>query len=234
MNSVRKRCPLNLKAEEFENLAKALKWERRPEDRPQELLDAALKVFAAQGYRSARLEEVAEAAGVTKGTIYHYFATKEELLLGVIDHYQARAFGRIEEVLRDNQGSVSMRIRLIVRKAFLGADRAHRDLYWLLIRDVAHEVPEMYHRWLAEGPVRIWNLVALLVVEGQGRGEFRMDADGEVAARLLVSGLLLQLMWQPRAGSVPMLMIDEDRLVDSSVEIFLSALRPAVVSGGGR
>jgi AcrR family transcriptional regulator len=209
--------------------AKALRWERRPEDRPQELLDAALRVFAANGYRSTRLEEVAEAAGVTKGTIYHYFDTKEELLLGVIYHYQAGAFGRIEEVLRDNQGSVSMRVRLLVRKAFLGADRVQRDLYSLLIRDVAHEVPDAYHRWLVEGPVRIWNLVALLVVEGQGRGEFRLDADGEVAARLLVSGLLLQLMWQPRAGSVAMLAIDEDRLVDSSVEIFLSALRPLAV-----
>jgi AcrR family transcriptional regulator len=205
--------------------AKALRWERRPEDRPQELLDAALQVFAAHGYRNTRLEEVAEAAGVTKGTIYHYFDTKEELLLGVIDHYQARAFGRIEEVLKGNQGPVSMRIRLLVRKAFLGADRAQRDLLSLLIRDVAHEVPELYQRWLAEGPVRIWNLVGALVVEGQERGEFRRDADGEVAARVLVSGLVLQLMWQQRAGSVPMLAIDEDRLVDSAVEIFLSALR---------
>jgi AcrR family transcriptional regulator len=53
--------------------AKVLRWERRPDARPQELLDAALSVFAERGYRNTRLEEVAEAAGVTKGTIYHYF-----------------------------------------------------------------------------------------------------------------------------------------------------------------
>ena len=51
--------------------AKVLRWERRPEARPQELLDAALSVFAERGYRNTRLDEVADAAGVPKGTHYH-------------------------------------------------------------------------------------------------------------------------------------------------------------------
>jgi AcrR family transcriptional regulator len=205
--------------------AKALRWERRPEDRTQELLEAALQVFAQQGYRNTRLEEVAEAAGVTKGTIYHYFDTKEALLLGVIEHYQALAFGRADDVLRDHRLPASTRIRLLVRKMFAGSEHTRRPMLALLLRGVAHEVPHVHERWLRDGPVRLWTLIARLVAEGQKRGEFRLDADGEVAARLLVSGLLLQFMWQQHGDAVPALAVDEDRLIDSSVELFLAALR---------
>jgi hypothetical protein len=63
-----------------------------------------------------------------------------------------------------------------------------------------------------------------LVAEGQKRGEFRQDADGDVGARLLVSGLMVQLMWQQHADAVPAVAVDEDRLIDSSVELFLASL----------
>lgn len=100
-----------------------------------------------------------------------------------------------------------------------------RDLLALLIRSIAHEVPHVHAKWLTNGPVRLWTLLATLVEEGKARGEFRPDADGEAGARLLVSGLMLQLMWQQHGADVPTLAIDEDRLIDSSVDLFLAALR---------
>ena len=214
--------------------AKALRWERRPDDRTQELLEAALRVFAEQGYRNTRLDEVAEAAGVTKGTIYHYFDTKEALLLGVIEHYQALAFGRVDEVVRDHRLPASTRIRLLVRKMFAGSEGGRRPLLALLLRGVAHEVPRAHERWLRDGPVRLWTLIGRLVAEGQKSGEFRQDADGDVGARVLVSGLMVQLMWQQHADAVPALGVDEDRLIDSSVELFLAGLRRGEQSGPKR
>lgn len=204
---------------------KVLRWERRPDDRYQELLEAALQVFAQHGYRNTRLDEVAEAAGVTKGTIYHYFDTKEELLLSVIKHYQTLAFGRAEDVLRDDRLAASTRIRLLVRKMFAGGNERGWHLLALLLRDVAHEVPHVHDNWLHDGPVRLWTLIGQLVDEGKERGEFRPDADGDVGARVLVSGLMLQLMWQQHADAVPAMAVDEDRLIDSAVELFLAGLR---------
>jgi AcrR family transcriptional regulator len=206
------------------NADKVLRWERRPEERRTELLEAALQVFSSQGYRNTRLEEVAESAGVTKGTIYHYFENKEALLIGVIEHYQALAFGRAEEALQDVGLSASARIRLVVRKVFLDPDQTRRPMVSLLLRGVAHEVPQAHQRWLRDGPVWLWNVIAQLVAEGQQRGEFRQDADGEVGARLLVSGLLVQVMWQQHAADVPEVSVDQDRLIDSSVDLFLAGL----------
>jgi AcrR family transcriptional regulator len=205
------------------NSPRLLKWERRPQERPQELLQAALEVFARNGYRNTTLEEIGEAAGVTKGAIYHYFATKESLLLAVIEHYHALAFTRAEKGIRNRRVPASTRIRLLIRRVFSDTE-GRRDLLALLVRGVTQEIPSVHERWM-RGPVHLWTLVAKLVDEGKASGEFRPDADGDVGARVLVSGLMLQLMWQLHVDTMPAIAMDADRLIDSSVELFLVSLR---------
>ncbi len=205
--------------------AKTLRWERRPEERPQELLEAALRVFAARGYRNTRLDEVAAAAGVTKGALYHYFANKEDLLLRALEEYQERAFGRLEQALRDEPGSASARLRVLFRRAFGGNDPARIDVL-LLLQATANEAPDVYRRWLASGPMKGWRLIARIVDEGRASGEFRDDVDAEVAARVMLTGLMGQLIWQRHATAVPGLRIDGERLIDAAVEFMLAGLRP--------
>src|SRR5512141_750716 len=60
------------------------KWRRLPEERPRQIVDAALAVFGEHGLAGARLEDIAKRAGVSKGTIYLYFANKEELFREVV------------------------------------------------------------------------------------------------------------------------------------------------------
>ena len=60
---------------------------RRKDARPAELLEAALTLFVEKGFAATRSEEVAKAAGVSKGTLYLYFPSKEELLKAVIQHF---------------------------------------------------------------------------------------------------------------------------------------------------
>ena len=205
---------------------KVLRWVRRPDERPNEILDAALKVFAERGYRNTRLEHVGEAAGVTKGAIYHYFANKEELLLRAIERRREEAFGRIEEVLQDKSAPVSTRLRLIVRRWFGSISKERLAVVTLLLQGIAHEAPDAYRRWLAGGPAAAVRVLATLVREGQARGEFRTDADADVAARMLVAGLLQQTVWQQHGDRVPEITMEQDRLVDSALDLFLHSLRP--------
>jgi hypothetical protein len=69
-------------------------------------------------------------------------------------------------------------------------------------------------------------VIATLIREGQARGEFRPDADADVAARMLVSGLLQQTVWQQYGDRVPEVAMGQDRLVDSALELFLHSLAP--------
>jgi TetR/AcrR family transcriptional regulator len=187
-------------------------------------------VFAERGYRNTRLEHVGEAAGVTKGTIYHYFANKEDLLLRAIDHRREEAFGRTDEILRDKSAPASTRVRLIVRAWFGSITKERLAVVTLLLQGIAHEAPEAYRRWLSGGPTAAARVIATLVREGQASGEFRADADASVAARLLVSGLLQQTVWQQYSDEVPGLAVAQNRLVDSAVDLFLHSLRPLTSS----
>src|SRR5678815_5631472 len=60
------------------------RWRRRKEARPNEILEAALAIFAEKGFAGARMEDIAERAGVTKGTIYLYFENKEAVFKSLV------------------------------------------------------------------------------------------------------------------------------------------------------
>lgn len=208
--------------------ARILRWERRPDDRPDELLEAALHIFAERGYANTKLEEIAAKVGVTKGTIYHYFATKEDLLLRAIELYHDRVFQPLEEVLTDRRGPVSATIRRFLRRAFGDMTPERVSVLTLLVQGVARDVPNVYHRWLETGPVRGWRILAELIERGKKTGEFRVDADSEVAARITISGLILQLAWQRFTDGAPHVSIDADQLIDSAADLLLHGLRPVI------
>ncbi|MGH9884318.1 MAG: TetR/AcrR family transcriptional regulator [bacterium] len=198
---------------------------RRPDERPQEILEAALTVFAERGFHDARLEEIADAAGVTKGAIYHYFDTKEDLLLRAIEYHQSQGYAELEAALPDRSAPATVRIRAMLRKAF-GSKNPARRAVLVMLQTAVREVPEIHAQWLANGPLKTWQLLAELIAEGQRTGEFRRDADADVAGRVVLSGVLLQVLWQRHAPSVPGLGIDEDRLIDSAADLLLAGLRP--------
>ena len=205
---------------------RVLRWERRPDARPSEILEAALRVFAERGYRTTRLEDVGEAAGVTKGTIYHYFTNKEELLLRAIEHYHEQALGRLTEMLREQTGSASSRIRQLFQRWFGQVTHERMAIRTLLLQGVAHDAPDAYRRWLGSGPVAGTRILVSLIEDGQASGEFRKDVDALVASRLMFAGLLVQSVWQQHGEQVPELAVDADRTVESAVEFFLHGLRP--------
>ena len=75
------------------------KWRRRKEARPGEIIDAALEVFAEKGFAAAKLDDIARRAGISKGALYLYFETKEDIFgavarAAVASHRSDRKHGR--------------------------------------------------------------------------------------------------------------------------------------------
>src|SRR5688500_16252429 len=60
------------------------RWQRRKDARPQEILNAALRVFAKKGFAAARIDDIAAEAGIAKGTVYLYFDSKEAMFKGLL------------------------------------------------------------------------------------------------------------------------------------------------------
>ena len=197
---------------------------------PDALLDAAFRVFAERGYRATRLDDVAASAGVTKGAIYYYFEGKEDLLRQAVQSRHRAIFSEIGSALEAERAPASARIRLALRRVWHhwqepGWGHALR----LMLGEVSTEFPALFRIWADEGPIRGWSLIRDLVEEGKREGEFRADVDSEVAARVLVSGLMLQATLHVHLGLSDRAPCHPDRLFDSAVEHFLHGLAPTRV-----
>ena len=81
------------------------RWRRRKDARPDEILAAALASFAERGFAATRLEDVAARAGISKGTLYLYFAGKEELFEAVVRATLVPNLERLEALTRDLRGA---------------------------------------------------------------------------------------------------------------------------------
>jgi AcrR family transcriptional regulator len=189
------------------------------------LLDTAFRVFAWRGYRATRLEDVAEAAGVTKGAIYHYFDGKEDLLRRAVQSRHRGMFAGIEAVVARERSPASVKIRFVLRKVWQHwMEPDWGGAFRLLVGELSVEFPALFRMWAEEGPVHGWSLVRQLIEDGVERGEFRADVDAEVAARLVVSGLMLQAALQVHLGLAEQAPCDADRILDSAVDLFLHGL----------
>jgi AcrR family transcriptional regulator len=202
-----------------------LRLHPEPEAPPTALLEAAFRVFAERGYRATRLEEVAEAVGVTKGAIYYYFSSKEDLLRRAVQSRHRAIFTEIREAVATERAPASVKVRLALRKVW----RHWLDPEWghalrLMLGEVSMELPALFRHWAEVGPIEGWTLVESLIEEGKRTGEFRPDADAAVAARLLLSGLMLQATLHVHMGLADLSPCDPDRIFDSSVEVVLHGL----------
>src|SRR6266446_9150571 len=85
----------------LEGCEQMLRWRRRKDARPGEILTAALACFAERGFAATRLDDVALRAGVTKGTVYLYFQNKEELFKAVVRQELLPNIARAEAMVGD-------------------------------------------------------------------------------------------------------------------------------------
>jgi AcrR family transcriptional regulator len=148
------------------------------------ILDAAVRVFATKGYHTCRVGDIAEEAGIAHGLLYHYFASKEEVLHTVFrENWSAllEAFTRIEasdEPPVEQLGAIA--------KVLLRAWRDQPDLVRVMVREVARS-PQL-HGQVEE--IRAVFLVIQRVIErGQADGSFRPELDAQLASWIFYGGL---------------------------------------------
>jgi AcrR family transcriptional regulator len=164
---------------------------RRKEARPAELLDAALELFVEKGFASTRSEEVARRAGVSKGTLYLYFPSKEELLKAVIQQFLADRIQEGAQQIVDAEGPTpALMENLLVDWWMRTYDSPASGVFKLVISEVRN-FPDIA-RFYMERVVTPGNeLCASLLRRGIARGEFQpVDIDAAVHSILMPMVLL--------------------------------------------
>ncbi|HST13300.1 MAG TPA: TetR/AcrR family transcriptional regulator [Gaiellaceae bacterium] len=154
------------------------------DDKPRRILDAALRVFAAQGYDSSRVADVAKEAGVAYGLVYHYYASKEAVLEAVFREAWGRLLAAVA-LAEDTDDDAAEQLELVV-KIVLRTWRDDPDLVRLLVREVTRN-PHIQDELDEIG--QAFASLERMVRRGQADGTFRAELDPKLAAWMLYGAL---------------------------------------------
>lgn len=185
-------------------MAKATKLTRAEQKalRPAQILEAAFDEFVRHGFSAARVEDIAEHVGVTKGTVYVYFATKEQLFEAMIEHISA-PFVAFADKLTQLEGRPAAKLIALVDLMFdhMAEDRRSRELLRFVISE-GLRFPDLIDRHHNQfiGPV-IAKIDSVLK-EGVASGEFREPPAQfpELIAAPVLTSTVLQLIFDERRG----------------------------------
>jgi AcrR family transcriptional regulator len=206
------------------------RFRRRKEDRPQEITAAALEAFSEKGYAATRVTDVAKRAGVSKGLLYLYFRTKEELFKSVVKSFVRPHIDALKSEIRLTELSAEDYFRGPFLEFAKQVPRSPaRVLVRLMIAEGA-KYPDLTH-WYQENVVA-HGLAALreLIERGVRNGEFRKSALQEFP-HIVVAPVAFAIVWSLVFGSRHKL--DSDRFIESHLGLILDAIRVRDDEGQG-
>lgn len=195
---------------------------RRKEQRPEEILDAALHEFTVRGYSGTRLDDVASRAGISKGLVYVYFRTKEELFKAVVRTFLVPLVEslRVEVETSDQSAEALIRGPLLKTMKRVAASRAGDLLRLMIAEGPKHpDLTAFYHEQIVS---RGLDLIRSIIARGIERGEF-VGSPLQDFPQLVIAPVLMALVWRLLLERHRPL--DAERLLDAHIDILLAALR---------
>ena len=154
------------------------------EERRRQILDAAVRAFAQKGYHACRVSDIAEEAGVSYGLLYHYFASKEDVLLSVFRETWRALIETIESV--EQAGDEPREQLRKVAEILLRSWRRDPDLVRVLVREVTRS--SHLQRRIDEIDQAFAGLERI-IARGQEEGEFRADVDARMVSYVFYGAL---------------------------------------------
>jgi AcrR family transcriptional regulator len=195
---------------------------RRKEARPNEILQAALPEFTAKGFAATRLDDIARRARISKGTIYLYFANKEELFKALlrqsVAHYTEDMIMLIETFPGSMEDFLRGPFRAFQQKVFTSEAR-HLTRLFIAESQTFPDLTEFYFREVVEPGMAMLHRI---VARGVANGEFR-PAALDMFPQAFIAPTLIGLFWQMLFEQYHPL--DADRLLDAYLDLILHGLK---------
>jgi AcrR family transcriptional regulator len=170
------------------------KFRRRKAERPDEIVAAALAVFAEKGFAAARLEEIARRAGVSKGAIYLYFPTKEDVFRAVVEQAVAPNLALLHG-LASADGEFAELVRAVTQHLARLADTTPLGAVAKMVVGEARNFPEVARIWHDRLIAPALTALTALIGAAQARGEVR-PGDPKLYAAQLIGPLMLGVLFR--------------------------------------
>jgi AcrR family transcriptional regulator len=179
---------------------------RRKAERPQEIVEAAFTEFSRNGYATTTLDQIAERAGVTKGTIYVYFENKEHLFISMVREAMKATLDTVQDMFERHGGSTAdlLRAQFSFIYRHIVEDRRRREVVRMLIAESSRfpALADRYHEEIHRPCVK---LLTQTIQRGMDRGEIRPSAVTECPL-VIIAPIALVDLW--------MMMFDERHPLD--------------------
>jgi AcrR family transcriptional regulator len=207
----------------MEAVAQPVRWRRRKKARPSEILEAALAVFAEKGLADARMEDIAARAGVTKGTIYLYFESKDAVFKALLAESIGERVAASGALIENFEGPTGELLANVLR--LLGAFVAHSDrvvLPKIVIAEIGKfpELARFYREEVIGRGLALWETI---LKRGVARGEFR-DLPPEHVARICIAPILLAAVWRSTFARFDDEPYDTEGLIETHIGVVLRGL----------
>jgi len=200
------------------------RWQRRKDARPQEILDAALSLFAEKGFAATRMDDIASRAGVTKGTIYLYFDSKEEVFKSLVRESIGITLSSVIENAGAFEGSARALLELVLRTVGRFMLTSDRIVLPKIVLAEAGNFPELVRFYRGEIIEKGLALLSSVFARGIASGEFRSDVKPEHAARLAIAPVLLAALWRTTFAPLEAEPYDLEGLIEAHLAVFLRGL----------
>ena len=142
------------------------------EERKDQILDAASEVFAEKGVHAARMDDIVQESGLSKGTLYWYFKSKDEIILSIFERMFNREFQELE-ALSSTDGTASERLLIFTERTSVDVRRmlrlmplAYEFIAWAFRRKFVHEAFKLYIN-------KFLDILIPMIQQGIDEGEFR-------------------------------------------------------------
>lgn len=199
------------------------RWRRRKDARPEEIVNAALEVFADRGFAATKLEDIARRAGVTKGTIYLYFDGKEALFKALIRQTIVPVIAQCEAIAQSFTGSARELFERLIREYFrLVGETAVASVPRLMIAE-AQNFPELARFYYEEVVSRGHRLMDGVLERGMKAGEFR-NMDLRVATKLAMAPLMHAVVARKAFAHCMPEGFDIQKYLDTHIELYLHGI----------
>ncbi len=201
------------------------KFRRRAAERPDEVLDAALALFSAQGFARTTVAQVAARAGLSKAAVYLYFPSKQALLQALVHRAVASVAGQAVGQMQGHRGDPRPVLAGFLRQiAARMADPAHAAVPALILREAPHS-PDIAAIYRDEVLALVMPALTGLIAQGVAGGHIR-PVDPELTVRSVVGPLLIHVLLARVFAIQPADGLALDRLVENHLTILDAGLAP--------
>ena len=181
------------------------KWRRRKQERPGDIIAAALSVFAEKGFAGARMEEIARRAGISKGTLYLYFETKEDMFRAVVREVVVPNIEVVQKAVLTADLSFATMVRTLLPRFAEIVTTVPVGAVAKMVIGESRNFPELARVWHDEVIFKAIGLIAGVIERAQARGEVR-PGDPRTHAMSIMGPMLMGVLWRetftPIGGAV--------------------------------